>query len=241
MGSDLSINRRWDDLAGTGSVQACPDKCFADALLKWFEDHGRDYPWRHATNPFHALTAEVMLQRTRADQVEPVYSKFTREVSGPADVLERGEEYVEELFAPLGLRWRAGQYLSLCRELVATYGGAVPEDREMLMQLPGIGQYAAGATLSSSALGRPTGALDSNILRVYGRYCGVAFSDSDRRRRAVHEWADSRVPDDPETGRRYHLALVDFAAAVCVPGTPRCDVCPLTARCKYYMTMRVTG
>lgn len=231
----------WSDFSAAGDLSSCPDERFRSDLLSWFDAHGRDYPWRHATNPFHVLTAEIMLQRTRADQVEPVYSRFTGEVAGPADVVEKGEGYVQELFAPLGLRWRAEQFMGLCRELLASYGGLVPTDREALMQLPGIGQYAAGATLSSSAVGHPTGALDSNILRVYGRYCGVEFSDSDRRRKAVHEWADSRVPDDPEMGRRYHLALVDFAAAVCVPGTPRCDACPLTMRCKYYLRKIDTG
>lgn len=231
----------WSDFVAAGRSSACPDDGFRRGLLEWCDEHGRDYPWRHTTNPFHVLTAEVMLQRTRADQVEPVYSRFTEEVSGPADVLERGNEYVEELFAPLGLRWRADQYMGLCRELVTRYGGSIPDDREALMQLPGVGQYAAGAALSSEAFGRPTGALDSNILRVYGRYCGIEFRDSDRRRRAVHDWAHSRVPEDPETGRRYHLALVDFAAVVCVPGTPRCDECPLTSRCNYYQRKEVTG
>lgn len=231
----------WSEFSAAGGSASCPDDEFRRRILKWFDAHGRDYPWRHASNPFHVLTAEVMLQRTRADQVEPVYTRFIEEVSGPGDVLEKGEGYVKELFAPLGLRWRADQYLGLCRELVASYGGTVPSEREALMRLPGIGQYAAGAALSSSAFGRPTGALDSNILRIYGRYCGAEFSDSDRRRKSVHEWADSRVPDDPETGRRYHLALVDFAAAVCVPGAPRCDVCPLTMRCKYYLEETVMG
>lgn len=237
----MTANRQgglsWDSVIGEDWESPCPDNLFRTRLLSWFKRHGREYPWRRATNPFHVLTAEVMLQRTRADQVEPVYQKFAAEIQEPADVLKRGPTYVDELFEPLGLRWRAKQYFALCCELAEEYHGRVPETRTELMDLPGIGQYAAGATLTF-AHGSPTGVLDSNVLRVYGRYCGIAFTDSDRRRGPVRDWADSLVPDEPAAGRRYNLALVDLAASVCVPRNPRCSRCPLTKNCHYSVEHR---
>lgn len=201
-------------------------------MLVWFEKHGREYPWRSSVNPFHVLTAEVMLQRTRADQVEPVYVEMTETVSSPAGVLGAGEDVIQEWFGRLGLRWRAEKYLSLCRELEAKYGGEVPDEREALLELPGVGQYAAGSVLTN-AFGKPTGVLDSNILRVYARYFGLEFDDGDRRRQQVFEWSERLTPDDAVRGRAYNLALVDFGAAVCTPSSPLCGECPLAGRCSY--------
>jgi len=201
-------------------------------LTGWFQANARSYPWRRSQAAFHVLTAELMLQRTRADQVEPVWTRFVERYAGPGDLIDGGRSAVEEIFSSLGLRWRADQYWALCRELVAEYGGEVPADRDALMSLPGVGQYAAGTTLTN-AFGKPTGVVDSNILRIYGRYFGIEFTDSDRRKKAVLEWADSLVPDDPEEAGRYNLALVDLGALVCTPSNPKCPECPLRDACRY--------
>lgn len=201
-------------------------------LIRWFISNARSYPWRTSRSPFHVLSAEVMLQRTRADQVEGVWTRFAATYDGPIDLLEAGRHAVDELFSSLGLRWRVGQFWALCRELVAEYGGEVPADREALLSLPGVGQYAAGTTLTN-AFGKPTGVVDSNILRIYGRYFGIEFTDSDRRKKSVLEWADALVPDDPDEARRYNLALVDLGALVCTPKNPRCLGCPLRDTCRY--------
>jgi len=173
-----------------------------------------------------------MLQRTRADQVEPIWTRFAETYGGPQDLLHAGRPAVDEIFGPLGLHWRADQYWALCRELVAEYDGRVPANRDALMSLPGVGQYAAGTTLTN-AFRKPTGVLDSNILRVYGRYFGIEFTDSDRRRKAVFEWADGLLPQDPDEARRYNLALVDLGALICTPKTPNCSECPLREECGY--------
>lgn len=208
------------------------DDDVAPLLIAWEKRVGRQFPWRESQNPFHVLSAEIFLQRTRARQVVGVFRDLVQEVDGPADVLERGRDQVDEWFSALGLRWRADHYWNLCRELVAEYGGEVPQDRTRLMSLPGVGQYAAGSTLTY-AFSRPTGVVDSNILRVYSRYYGIEFSDSDRRRKNVLEWVHGHVPSDPERGRPYSLGLIDLGALVCTPRVPDCPSCPLVENCLY--------
>jgi A/G-specific adenine glycosylase len=209
-----------------------PDTTLRRALIDWQRRCGRDYPWRRTTHAFHLLSVEIFLQRTRADQVVGVFEELERVAPGPADVLEAGRVQVDDWFAALGLRWRAEHYWNLCRELVAEYGGEVPADRDALMSLPGVGQYAAGSTLTY-AFGKPTGVVDSNILRVYSRYYGIEFSGSDRRKRSVHEWVDSHLPEDPDEARLYSLGLVDLGALICTPRSPDCENCPLVERCAY--------
>jgi A/G-specific adenine glycosylase len=201
-------------------------------LAQWFRQCGRSFPWRDTRHPFHVLTAELMLQRTRAEQVEPVWLEFSRIHDGPADVLDAGRAVVDSLFDSLGLRWRAAHYWALCGELVADYAGRVPDDYASLVSLPGVGQYAAGATLTN-AFAQPTGVVDSNILRIYGRYFGIQFSDSDRRRVSVLKWAQDSMPRDPKEAMDYNLALVDLGAMICTPRAPRCEACSLSETCRY--------
>lgn len=216
-----------------------PDKTVPRALIDWQRQYGRKYPWRSTTNPFHVLSAEIFLQRTRADQVVPIFEELETDTTDPADVLDLGRDHVDDWFGALGLRWRADHYWNLCRELAAEYKGEVPDDRDALMSLPGVGQYAAGSTLTY-AFGKPTGVVDSNILRVYSRYYGIEFSDSDRRKRSVHEWVDSHLPEDPTEARLYSLGLIDLGALICTPRSPDCEACPLVDGCAYAQAREAT-
>ncbi|MGI8774081.1 MAG: hypothetical protein ACR2KQ_03535 [Actinomycetota bacterium] len=208
------------------------DSELVSRLGRWEAHQGRSFPWRLSSIPFHVLSVEIFLQRTRADQVVPIFEELEQTTSGPVDVLALGRDRVDEWFDALGLKWRADHYWNLCRELVAEYGGEVPANRDALMSLPGVGQYAAGSTLTY-AFGKPTGVVDSNILRVYSRYYGIEFSDSDRRKRSVHEWVDNHLPQDPGEARLYSLGLIDLGALICTPRLPDCEACPLAETCAY--------
>lgn len=60
-----------------------PRPAISDDLLNWFHEYGRDYSWRHTLDPFHILCVELMLQRTRADQVEPVFKTVKERIASP--------------------------------------------------------------------------------------------------------------------------------------------------------------
>lgn len=212
-----------------------PDDRLKSQVILWARSGLRRYAWRRSGNPFHVLSAEVFLQRTRAEQAHLVYVDFVEQVNSPEDVLLAGRKQVDAWFSKLGLCWRADHYWRLCRELVTDYGGEVPQDYESIIALPGVGQYAAGSTMTY-AFGVPTGVVDSNILRIYGRYYGWQFTDSDRRRRAVLNWAQAQLPDDPDDARVYSLGLLDLGATVCLSRTPRCQRCPLEQTCSSAMS-----
>ena len=58
---------------------AVPLTALRISLITWWKAHGRSFPWRLATNPFHILMAEMMLRRTQARQVVPVYARFVEQ------------------------------------------------------------------------------------------------------------------------------------------------------------------
>src|SRR5579863_7796199 len=74
-------------------------------LWKWARRNCASFPWRHTRNLFHGLAAEVMLQRTKAEQVVPVYSEFVRLFPTPKDAAKGRRNRFEKLLKPLGLEW----------------------------------------------------------------------------------------------------------------------------------------
>jgi len=203
---------------------------FRKNLIKWFNKNKRNYPWRTTGNPFRILIAEMMLQRTRADQVLPVYLHFFSNYKTPFDVAITDMGRLNRILYPLGLRWRIRKFKEMCQTLVKEYGGRVPEERDEISKLPGVGDYVAGVVLSI-AFNKKEWIVDSNVVRVFRRYFGISTSKEGRRDRHVIEiartYADCRYPG------RANLALLDFAALICTPRRPDHSRCPLFGSCQY--------
>jgi A/G-specific adenine glycosylase len=197
-------------------------------LLAWEQKNYPTFPWRDETHPFHALVAEVLLQRTRAEQVVPVYLNFIRVFPNPANLAQTNIPDIEKVIAPLGLRWRAKFLHELGKELVA--GGSVPADLASLRKLPGVGPYAASAYLSFH-VGRRVPIVDSNVVRFYGRFFGFRTGPETRRDRQLFKLADSVTPK--RIFKKFNYAIIDFTRAICRP-KPLHDICPLAKRCAFY-------
>lgn len=196
---------------------------FQRKIISWGKNNFANYPWRHATNDWHNLVAEIMLQRTRADQVLPVYEKFCREYSSPGQYL-RKEDF--GVFNSLGLNWR-GQLL---RELAAIIEHEpIPLNREKLLKLPGVGPYIASAYLSLHKNKREH-IIDSNVVRLYGRFFGFQTNSESRRLKALHDIADILTPK--RSFKAYNYGLIDFTRAICRP-RPECGECIIHKRCTY--------
>lgn len=207
-----------------------PDATIAPRLLRWFKLHGRPFPWRETTTPYHLLVAEIMLQRTRAAQVVPVFLNFTRTYPKPANFVRRGPGAAREVFQSLGLLWRADQFWNLHRVLLEKYGGVIPRDPAELHSLPGVGDYVAAA-LRVFAFGEILTILDSNVLRILGRYFGISFPDHARRSGRVQAWATQLAPNDPGDCRPFNWALIDHGASICLATRPRLIECPILQGC----------
>ncbi len=123
-------------------------------LRAWGVEHQRIFPWRTTDNPFHILIAELMLRRTQARQVVPVYNQFIARYPDAQTLAGALPEEVARVLFPLGLAWRVPAFQQMARVLVAEHDGQVPTGYETLLALPGIGDYVA-STVCSFALGRP--------------------------------------------------------------------------------------
>jgi A/G-specific adenine glycosylase len=177
----------------------------------------------------------MMLRRTKADQVKKVYEIFFSRYPDIEAVANADEEKVAKILLPLGLKWRTPSFTQVARVLRDKYRSIVPETREQLINLPGVGNYVAGAVLSI-AYNKKEWIVDSNIVRLFKRYFGINTSKEGRRDKHVIEMA--KIYSSVRNPRKANLAMLDFAALICIPGNPKCSSCPLIDSCYYHSAIK---
>jgi A/G-specific adenine glycosylase len=204
---------------------------FGRLLLKWyFAEDKRSFPWRDSRNPYHILLAEVMLQRTKADQVVPIFQSFIQEFPSAETLSKASVSEIEGYFSKLGLLWRAKNVKRLAEKLVADFGGEVPKDRNQLMSLPAIGEYIADAILCF-AYGKKVATVDSNVCRIIGRVFGLKPKGEARRDPVYRKIAEQTLPRS--NCRKFNWGLIDLAFLICLPKKPQCQRCPFNRLCEF--------
>ncbi len=198
-------------------------------LLKWGRAHYRDYPWRSEKSPWLTLAAEILLQRTRAPQVERVFRELRERYSTADRLVEAGPEAAQEITTHLGIHCR-GPLLYSVASAVTQQGGSPPESQEALQELPGVGPYTSAAWLSMHR-GKRAVIVDSNVGRWLGRMTGCPHPGDPRYVPWVKELADRLTPR--RGFREYNYAVLDFTMSVCTPRAPHCPGCPLQPDCDY--------
>jgi A/G-specific adenine glycosylase len=203
---------------------------FRKRIIDWYWGNGRVYPWRETHDPFRILMAEMMLRRTKADQVVPVYEHLLSVYPDVDSLAEAKQESLEKILYPLGLKWRIPTFRMVACEVQQKFQSRIPETREDLLSLPGVGEYVAGAVLSI-AYGKREWLVDNNIVRIFKRYFGVETSKEGRRDKHIVEiakiYSSGKDPDKATMG------ILDITALICKPRKPACEKCPLIDHCHY--------
>jgi A/G-specific adenine glycosylase len=204
---------------------------FRRTLLKWSNANSQSFPWRETSDPYSVLIGELLLQRTRRENVSPVYKRFLARWPS-AEALSRARPAaLASTIRPLGLTKRAGILKSLGRELASM--PSIPSDPKALQELPGVGPYSANA-VAIFARGRNLPLVDWVIARVLRRYFGLTSGARPNQDAAL--WATASSLASRGTARQLWLATLDFAAAICRP-KPQCGVCPLVKSCRYAQSL----
>ena len=205
---------------------------FRRALLGWYEQHGRDLPWRRTADPYHILVSEIMLQQTQVDRVLPKYHEWLAKYPSLEALAGASETEVTRSWRPLGYNVRPRRLHAIARESVARYNGQLPSDAETLLSFKGIGAYTAGA-IRSFAFGQRAAILDTNVARVLFRVF-VGRGDAKAHATRKHLWAVSEALVPRKRIFDFNQALMDLGAMVCVARKPKCLVCPMTSICRTY-------
>lgn len=198
-------------------------------LLVWGRHNFQEFDWRTVDDPWLTLVAEVLLQRTRARQVEAVFQTFRQKFPTARALLEAGPDAAGAVTFNLGIHWRGPLLYRMARAVVEA-GGSPPEDISELRAITGVGPYTAAAWLSMHR-GRRAAIVDGNVSRWLGRMTGRLAPRDPRHVRWINLLADTLTPR--RAFRDYNYAVLDFTMLICQPKRPCCERCPLRDDCQF--------
>ncbi|WP_409435457.1 A/G-specific adenine glycosylase [Mycobacterium sp. SMC-14] len=201
-------------------------------LFNWFASAERDLPWRAGdVTPWQILVSEFMLQQTPVARVLPIWPDWVARWPTPSATAAASQADILRAWGKLGYPRRAKRLHECATVIAREFADVVPDDVDVLQQLPGIGSYTARA-VASFAYRQPVPVVDTNVRRVVAR--------------AVHGQADAGAPSakrdhadvaallpGPDRAARFSAALMELGAIVCTARSPRCDSCPLRATCRW--------
>jgi A/G-specific adenine glycosylase len=116
-----------------------------EVLISWFDENGRDLPWRRTRDPWRILVSEVMLQQIQVMRAVPFYEAFVGRFATPRALAEAPLAEAIRVWGNLGRYRRIVNLHRTARILMKEFDGVVPSNPEALVRLPGIGPYTAGA------------------------------------------------------------------------------------------------
>jgi A/G-specific adenine glycosylase len=193
-------------------------------LARWATQHGRAMPWRTSPSAYELAVAEVLLQKTKAADAEPVWNGLLAAYPTAASLAVADPAAVQEGVESLGLgRQRTLRLIAMARSMV--------ERGERIRGLGPYGQAVLALTFGTDEVAPP---VDGNIARVITRLFGFSFVRGEPRKKREVRDAVSRILGSSRTpAERLAIvyALVDLGAIVCSPSAPRCGECPLSRVC----------
>jgi endonuclease-3 len=177
--------------------------------------------------PFELLVAVILSAQATDRSVNLATHTLFAIANTPQAILSLGEAGLAERIRTIGLfRNKAKSIIGTCRALLERHGGAVPQTREALEALPGVGRKTANVILNT-AFGHPTIAVDTHIFRVANR-TGLAPG---RNVREVEQRLEKFVPE--RFRKDAHHWLILHGRYVCKARTPDCPRCVIREWCEY--------
>ncbi|PSP52390.1 A/G-specific adenine glycosylase [Halobacteriales archaeon QH_3_68_24] len=213
------------------------------ALVEWYEDDHRAFPWRETEDPYEILVSEVMSQQTQLGRVVEAWEAFLERWPTAADVAAADRAEVVGFWTDhsLGYNNRAKHLHEAARQVTegevgpdrpseggeAAADGEFPRDPEGLEELMGVGPYTANA-VASFAFDNGDAVVDTNVKRVLYRAFEVPDDD------ATFERVAAELLPDGES-RVWNNAIMELGGVACEK-TPACDAaaCPWREWCHAY-------
>lgn len=179
------------------------------------------------TNPFTLLVAVVLSAQATDIGVNKATPALFAAADTPDKMIALGEDKIRDYIKTIGLfNTKAKNIFKLSQALIEQYGGEVPQDRDELVKLPGVGRKTANVVLSM-AFGKPTIAVDTHIFRVSNR-TGLATGKTPNQ---VEAKLEKVVPD--EFKFHCHHWLILHGRYICKARKPDCGHCPVYDLCAF--------
>ena len=181
---------------------------FQQKILDRYLDHKRSLPRRDTFDPYRVLVSEVMSQQTQVERVVPKFEKFVSTLPRLSDLAIVDKTTLLSLRSGLWFNSRALRLQQTAHIINTDYDGIVPNNREILITLPGIWPYTS-ASICAFAYNMPEPVVDTNIRRVliHELWLDITISPSD-----LEDVARMCIPVDRSNDR--HNALMDYGSLV---------------------------
>ncbi len=179
-------------------------------------------------DPFRILIATVLSQRTKDEVTGPASTRLFRRYPGPKQLAKADTRTVSRLIRPVGFyKTKAKAIKRIAKIILEEYGGKVPSGMDQLLELPNVGRKTANCVLVYG-FKQPAIPVDTHVHRIFNRLGVVTTKTPEETEQELTRIVDKRdwLP--------LNEVFVTFGKLVCKPIGPKCLVCPLTDRCKWY-------
>lgn len=211
---------------------------FKRELIKWFNINKRDFPWRYTYDPYKVLVSEILLQRTQAKQVIEPYKKILEKYKNVKALSKAKEENILIIIKDIGLHKKASILINIANKIVRKHKGIIPNQREDLIKIKGIGNYIANSILCFG-YNKSFGLIDTNISRIYTRIFDLEInSKRTHTDKKLWNFAEEMIPNENYVD--YNYALLDFGALICKKSKPLCSKCAFSKPeiCSYFKNIK---
>lgn len=211
---------------------------FQNALITWYDQYGRDLPWRHTHDPYAIWVSEIMLQQTQVETVKGYYTRFLKMLPDIKSLAYASQDTAYKLWEGLGYYSRIRNMQTAAQTIMTEYNGIFPSEHKQILALKGIGPYTAAA-ISSIAFGNEKGVIDGNTLRIISRLFDLSENIAlDQTKKSFQKIIDRLIRGaDPSA---FNQAMMDLGATICTPKNPSCDTCPVCDFCEAYAAKRTS-
>lgn len=199
------------------------------AILSWFAENRRDLPWRKDYRPYAVWVSEIMLQQTQMDRGVGYFNRWMALFPDIESLASAPVDRVLKAWEGLGYYSRARNLHKAAFEILERFEGRVPDTKEALVSLPGVGEYTAGAILSI-AFNKPAAAVDANVERVFSRVFDLGQPvKSPGSADFIRFMVNALIPEG--RAREFSESLMELGALVCGKN-PLCGECPIAGWCE---------
>lgn len=178
---------------------------FQQTIRNFYDNHGRNLPWRNTTNPYNIFVSEIMLQQTQAQRVIPKYHEWIAAWPTFQALANADKSEVLQRWQGLGYNRRANYLYQSAQTVVSQHDGSLPKEESDLLSLHGVGTYTAGA-LQAFCFYKAVVFVETNIRTVFiHHYYPNQDSISDKQIKAR---VQETLPTD--NIREWYWGLMDY-------------------------------
>ncbi|NYT11419.1 MAG: endonuclease III [Methanomassiliicoccales archaeon] len=213
----------------------------AEQILEKIRDagYGEAYPGRNRArkpgwnrDPFHVLISTVLSQRTKDENTYNASKMLFSKYDTPSEVALAPLQELEELVRPAGFpSAKASAIKEIARMVHELHSDKVPKDIDILLTFPMVGRKTANCVLAY-AFGEDAICVDTHVHRISNRMGLVSTKDPEHTEMALREVFPRRL------WRDINKLLVVFGQEICRPRNPKCEECPVSSKCEYYVSLK---